>query len=113
MNGRLEGGWIRPQRRCGRGARFQGGITLLQYANDTIFFMEGSVEEAENLSTLLNMFADCLGLQVNEAKSVFVSFGMSMMEEANCASAFGTPIGTLPIRYLGFPLSGGHLHNDD
>ena len=28
------------------------GIPLLYYADDTIFFMEGSVEEVRNLSTL-------------------------------------------------------------
>ena len=38
------------------------GIPLLQYADDTMFFMEGSVEEAKNLSALLDVFADCSGL---------------------------------------------------
>ena len=48
-------------------ARFQtigwpGGVPLLQYANDMIFFMEGSVEAAEKVSTLLDMFYDFSGL---------------------------------------------------
>ena len=34
-------------------------IPLLQYADVTMFFMEGLVEEAKNLSALLDVFADC------------------------------------------------------
>ena len=41
------------------------GIPLLQYADDTLFFMEGSMEEAKNLLALLDVFADCSGLFLN------------------------------------------------
>ena len=57
------------------------GIPLLQYADDTPFFIEGSVEEARNISSLLDLFADCLGLPINRAKSAFVGFGLSQEED--------------------------------
>ena len=38
------------------------GILLLQYVDHTTLFMEGSVEGARNISTLLDLFADLLGL---------------------------------------------------
>ena len=57
-------------------------IPLLQYADDTMFYMEGSVEEAKNLSTLLDVFADCLGLRLNREKSEFTGFGLSQQEES-------------------------------
>ena len=89
------------------------GIPLLQYADDTLFSMEGSMEEAKNLSALLDVFADCSGLRLNREKSEFTGFGLSQDEESQCSRALGTPIGTLPIRYLGLPLSTGQLRAAD
>ena len=48
----------------------------------TIYFlMEGSVEEARNLSTLLDLFTDFSGLQINHTKSAFAGFGLAQEEE--------------------------------
>ena len=73
------------------------GIPLLQYADDTKFFTEGFVEEARHLSTILDLFADFSGLQINRAKSDFVGFGLTQEESLQCSEALGTSIGTLPI----------------
>ena len=35
------------------------------------------------------------------------------MEETQCSQALGTPVGALPIRYLGLPLAGGRLSKAD
>ena len=75
------------------------GIQLLQYADDTTFFMEGSVEAARNLSTILDLFAHFSGLLISRAKSAFVGFGLTQEESLQCSKALGTPIGTLPMRY--------------
>ena len=75
------------------------GIPLLQYADNTTFFMEGAVEEAKNCSVLEELFADCLGLRVSRAKSMLVPFNLTPEEEAECSSALGTPIKNLPIQY--------------
>ena len=48
------------------------GIPLLQYANGTMIFMEGSVDEAKNLSTLKDLIADFSGLQIDHTKSAFL-----------------------------------------
>ena len=53
------------------------------------------MEESRKLSMLLNLFADCLGLQINYAKSAFVGFGLSQEEETQCSKASGTLIETL------------------
>ena len=73
------------------------GIPSLKYANDTMFLMEGSIEEAWILSLLLNIFIDCLSLQINRAKSSFVGYGLSHKEDIQYLRALGTPIETLPI----------------
>ena len=65
---------------------------LQQYGNDTTFITEGSTEEAWNLSTLLYLFTDCLGLQINHAKTAFVGGGDPMLRagDANCNSTNAT-----------------------
>ena len=59
---------------------FLEGVPLLQYADDTTLFIEGLVEEARHLSTLLDLFTDFLGLQINRVKSAFVSFSLTHEE---------------------------------
>ena len=89
------------------------GIPLLQYADDTMFFIEGSMEEAKNLSALLEVFADYSRLCLNREKSEFKGFRLSREEESLCSHALGTPVGALPMRYLGLPLSAGQLRVAD
>ena len=104
------------ERLCMRGllASFQtagrpGGVPLLQYADDTIYFMEGSVAAAEKVSALLDMFSDFSGLSLNRAKSTFIGFGMSAEERDRCPRILDTPVGSLPIRYLGLPFVEGRI----
>ena len=61
-------------------AGWPGRIPLLQYADDTIFFMEDSVVAAKKVSALLDMFSDFSGLSLNRAKSTFIGFRMSAEE---------------------------------
>ena len=71
------------------------------------------MEEAKNLSALLDVFADCSGLRLNREKSEFMGFVLSQDEESQCSGTLGTPMGTMPIRYLGLPLSTGQLRGTD
>ena len=128
VNGRPQGGWIHIQRGirqgcpmasllfilvvdalavctlqvCSRGALtgFQSaslldGIPLLQYAYDTTFFIQGFMVAAQTLSTMMDIFLDF---------SIFVGFDLSVEEMGGCSQILATPIGVLPIRYLGVPL---------
>ena len=54
---------------------------------------------------MMNIFSVFSGLQLNRAKSIFIGFGLSTEEESRCASHLSTPIGTLPVGYLGVPLT--------
>ena len=90
-------------------ARWPGRVPLLQYADDTIFFVEGSMAAAEKFSALLDMFSDFSGLSLNRAKSTFIGFGMFVEERDRCARILATPTGSLPIRYLGLPLVKGRM----
>ena len=52
-----------------------GGISILQYADDTIIFMEHNFEEAKNMKLLLTMFEQLSGLKINFHKSELFCFG--------------------------------------
>ena len=74
-------------RLCSRGhisgfqtAGHPGGIPLLQYVDDTTFFIQGSETAARTLSQMMDIFADFSGLQLNRAKSSFVGFGLAKEE---------------------------------
>ena len=73
------------------------GIPLLQYADDTTFFIQGSETATRTLSQMMDIFTDFSGLQLNRAKSSFVGFGLAIAELRRSAEILATPIETLPI----------------
>ena len=52
-------------------------ISILQYADDTIFFGEASMENVEAIKVMLRSFELASGLKINFAKSSFGAFGVS------------------------------------
>ena len=71
------------------------------------------MEEARNLSTLLDLFVDFSGLQLNRAKSTLVGFGLTHEEGLQCSKALETSIGSLPMRYLSLPVKKGRTSRTD
>src|SRR5688572_1305162 len=43
----------------------EDGLSILQYADDTILFMDHDLEQAKNLKLLLCVFEQLLGLKIN------------------------------------------------
>ena len=62
------------------------------------------MEEARNLSTLLDLFVDFSGLQINRVQSALVGFSLTHEVVLQYSEALGTLIRSLPMRYLGQPL---------
>jgi hypothetical protein len=52
-----------------------GGLSILQYADDTILFMEHDIEMAKNLKLILSAFEQLSGLKINFHKSELFCFG--------------------------------------
>jgi hypothetical protein len=52
-----------------------GGISILQYADDTILFMENDLEQAKNMKLLLCAFERLAGLKINFHKSELFCYG--------------------------------------
>lgn len=52
-----------------------GGVSILQYADDTILFMEHNLEKALNMKLVLCIFEQLSGLKINFHKSEIFCFG--------------------------------------
>jgi hypothetical protein len=91
----------------------EGGITHLQYADDTIIFL--AFEEQSILYTkfLLYCFEDMSGLKVNYQKSEVMVVGGTEEEQNYVASMFNCNIGSLPMKYLGVMISDRHMSAAD
>ena len=59
------------------------GLYILQYADDTIFFMEHNLEQAKNLKLLLCAFEQLSGLKINFHKSKLFCFGEAQLSKWN------------------------------
>ena len=79
------------------------GIALLQYADDTLFFMEGSVEEAKNLSALLDVFTNYSGFRLNREKSEFTGLGYHKTRRVNVRAHWAHQWGLCSFDIWGYP----------
>lgn len=83
----------------------EGGITHLQYADDTVIMMEGDAESIKNVKFLLYCIEWMTGLKINYHKSEVVTFGYGGDQQEDIANALNCKVGQLPMTYLGFPIS--------
>uniref|UniRef100_A0A453NLQ1 Reverse transcriptase domain-containing protein n=1 Tax=Aegilops tauschii subsp. strangulata TaxID=200361 RepID=A0A453NLQ1_AEGTS len=82
-----------------------GGVSLLQYADDTIIMVEGSATDIANLKFLLLCFQQMSGLTINFDKSEVVILGYPPEEALAIADRLNYHLGTFPMTYLGIPIS--------
>jgi hypothetical protein len=78
---------------------------ILQYADDTLIFMQADLEQLAILKDLLVTFATSSGLRVNFENSLMLPINVPNSMVHTLATAFGCSKDTLPFTYLGLPLS--------
>jgi hypothetical protein len=88
-----------------------GGLSILQYADDTILFMDHDIEKAKNLKLILSAFEQLSGLKINFHKSELFCFGDAQNDASLYAEIFGCGQGQFPIMYLGIPIHYRRLTN--
>ena len=66
-----------------------GDLSILQYADDTILFMDHNLEHAHNMKTILCAFEQLLGLKINFHKSEIFFFGEVKNYESQYMELFG------------------------
>ncbi|WVZ95111.1 hypothetical protein U9M48_040913 [Paspalum notatum var. saurae] len=89
------------------------GLSILQYADDTVIFLDHNLEMARNMKALLCVFEKLFGLKINFYKSEIFCFGQAKECENDCSELFGCRVGTFPFRYLGLPMHYKKLRNSD
>jgi hypothetical protein len=90
-----------------------GGLSILQCADDTILFLEDDVEKAGNLKLVLGAFERLSGLKINFHKSELFCFGETKDRAEEYVNLFGCKEGIFPFRYLGIPMTHRKLSNKD
>jgi hypothetical protein len=58
-----------------------GGVSILQYAGDTIIFLDHDLEKVLNMKLILCIFEQLSGLKINFHKSEIFYFGKAKEEE--------------------------------
>jgi hypothetical protein len=89
------------------------GLSILQYADDTIMFLDHDLEQAKNLKLLLCAFEQLSGLKINFHKSEVFCYGAAREMEASYIYLFGCNLGGYPFRYLGIPMHHRQLLNSE
>ena len=92
---------------------FEGGVVSLQYADDTILFLQNNLEQACHFKWLLACFENLSGMKINYNKSDLLTLNLSDDENLAFARLFCCNIGNFPIKYLGVPLHYTKLKRED
>jgi hypothetical protein len=79
-------------------------VSHLLFADDTLIFCEPNVEQFRDLRCLLQCFEAVLGLKINLSMFETVPIGV-VGDVEDLASILGCSVASLPIKYLGLPLS--------
>ncbi|KAK1697110.1 hypothetical protein QYE76_013807 [Lolium multiflorum] len=82
-----------------------GGITHLQYADDTLVLIQNTGVCIRNLKFLLMCFEDMPGLKINYHKSEVIVMGQPEEEQDRIANLLNCKRGSFPFMYLGLPIS--------
>ncbi|GJT08810.1 arginine repressor C-terminal-like domain-containing protein [Tanacetum coccineum] len=84
--------------------RCSSNISLLQLADDALFFGEWSKSNVRHLIHILDCFHDVSGLKINLDKSRLFGIGVSPEEVSSIARSVNCSHGSLPFIYLGLPV---------
>ena len=79
-------------------------ISILQYADDTIFFGEAAKENVEAIKVILRSFELVSNLRINFAKSCFGVFGVTDQWKQEAANYLHCSLLAFPFIYLGIPI---------
>ncbi|XP_073353890.1 uncharacterized protein [Aegilops tauschii subsp. strangulata] len=90
-----------------------GGVTHLQYADDTMPVFEPDDHIIASIKLILLAFEVILGLKINFLKSEVIAIGMADSEANRVANLLNCKLGSFPIRYLGLPISDKHISIHD
>lgn len=74
----------------------EGGLTHLQYADDTVIFLEFSTENLQNIKLILSCYDVMLGMKINFEKSEVFTVGLEESDQQEVINILNCKIGTFP-----------------
>jgi hypothetical protein len=80
------------------------GVSILQYADNNILFMDHDLEKALNMKLILCMFEQLPDLKINFHKSDIFCFGEAKEVDDEYRYLFGCDLGSFTFKYLGIPI---------
>ncbi|XP_022765898.1 uncharacterized protein LOC111310749 [Durio zibethinus] len=110
------GKWFTNGRiRDAEGIMFGPSLTIshLQFADDTIMFLEAREEVIYNMKMILKCFELCLGLRINFSKSVLYATKAKKIRVESLASMLDCKYSNLPFLYLGISAPAGVIKKND
>jgi hypothetical protein len=88
-------------------------LSILQYADDAIIFLDHDLDQAKNMKLLLTVFEQLSGLKINFHKSEIFCYGGAKEFQDEYMELFGCNAGEYPFRYLGIPMHHRQLLNSE
>ena len=85
-------------------------VSFLQYADDTIFFGEATIQNIKAIKAILRGFELASGLKINFAKNSLMAFGKSDLRTKEAAEYLNCRILAMPFTYLGIPIGANPRH---
>ena len=79
-------------------------LSILQYADDTIFFGEATMENVKAIKVILRSFELVASLKINFAKSSVAAIRMLDQWSQQAASFLNCSLMSIPFVYLGIPI---------
>ena len=73
------------------------GLSVLQYADDTIVFTDNDLERAKNMKLLLCTFEQLSGLKINFHKSKMFCYRVAKANQNDYAQNFGCNVGSFRL----------------
>jgi len=84
---------------CGASSNRWWALFILQYADDTILFLECNLEQAHNMKIIFCAFEQLLGPKINFYKSEIFCFGEAKNFESQYMKLIGCNLDTFPILF--------------
>lgn len=88
-------------------------LISLQYADDTILFLDPNPDYAKNLKWLLACFEKLSGMRINYDKCELVAINLEENVINTLSQIFCCKVGGFPLKYLGVPLHYLKLRRED
>jgi hypothetical protein len=76
----------------------------MQYADDTLLFLENDLNSARNLKWILSCFEQMSGMRINFHKCDLVPINVEDGDAQLLAQVLSCKLGEFPMQYLGVPL---------